>query len=70
MPEIHFEEIRHFAPENFHSLVEMQSTRQRIETTTDKWDRTTERTIYYKGSKIVGMQTRTVSGYRYYIRKE
>ena len=70
MPKIEFDEIRHLGPENFHSLVELPSTKQKSEITVDKWDRKIERTMFYRGAKIIGMQTRTACGYRYYVRKD
>jgi hypothetical protein len=51
---VQYEEIKHFGPENFLSLVDA---------------RVTERLVFYKGSRILGMQVRNVNGYRYYIRK-
>ena len=67
--QIQYEELRHFGPENFCAMVDTPSTKQASKTTTDQFDRQTEQTVFYRGSKILGMQTRSVCGYRYYIRK-
>ena len=66
---IQYEEIRHFGLENFVFLVDAPSTKRRSSTTKDEFDRVTERLVFYKGSRILGMQVRNVNGYRYYIRK-
>jgi hypothetical protein len=66
---VEYEEIRHFGPENFSSLVDAQSTKRKSSATKDRFDRVTERTVFYKGNRIIGMQVRNANGYRYYIRK-
>ena len=66
---VQFEEIKHFGPENFLSLVDAPSTKRKSSTTKDEYGRVTERLVFYKGSRILGMQVRNVNGYRYYIRK-
>jgi hypothetical protein len=65
---IRFDEIRHFGPENFCSLVDGPSTRSKSTVTTNYYGRQLEVTTYYRGSKILGYQERTSSGYRYYVR--
>ena len=66
---VEYEEIRHFGPENFASLVDTPSTKRKSATTKDQFDRVTERVVFYQGSRIIGMQVRNANGYRYYIRK-
>jgi len=66
---IQYEEIRHFGPENFVDLVECQSTGQKSSSRKDRFDRTIERIVFYRGSVILGMKIHDVTGYRYYIRK-
>ena len=64
-----YEEIRHFGLANFVSLVETPSTKQVSTKTTDRFDQTTERVVYYRGNRILGVQVRNITGYRYYVRK-
>ena len=66
---VSYEEIRHFSLENFVSLVDIPSTRQKSSTNKDKFGRDIERVVFYQGGRILGMQVRDVTGYRYYIRK-
>ena len=66
---VQYEEIKHFGPENFLSLVDAPSTSRKSSATKDEYGRVTERLVFYKGSRILGMQVRKVNGYRYYIRK-
>ena len=67
---IKYEEIRHFGPENFAALVDAPSTKRKASTTKDRFDRITERVLFYRGSRILGMQVRDMTGYRYYIRND
>ena len=66
---VQFEEIKHFGRENFLSLVDTPSTKRKASTTKDEYGRVTERLVFYKGSRIIGMQIRNINGYWYYIRK-
>ena len=66
---IRFDEIRHFGPENFCSLVDTPSTRSKSIVKTDEYGRQVETTTYYREARVLGYQQRDFSGYRYYIRK-
>ena len=67
---IQYEELRENASELFCHLVDTPSKKQKTKVSTDKSGRKTEKTTFYVGSKIIGMQTRTACGYRYYVRQE
>ncbi len=56
--------------ENFLDLVDTPSTRNKLSITTDRYNgHKVERTTFYKGSKVIGVQIRNVTGYHYYLRK-
>lgn len=71
MTTIAFVELLQTAPENFSHYVESQSTRTQSQTKTDFYGRTTETTVFYRGSRILGKLVRDpLCGYRYYLRKD
>lgn len=71
MSNIIFVELLQTAAENFSHYVESQSTRSTSSKRVDKFDRTTETTLFYRGSRILGKQVRDpLCGYRYYLRKD
>jgi hypothetical protein len=65
-----YDEITHFAAENFCFLVDTPSTREKRTMRLDDFGRTIETIVFYRGSRILGKQVRDVCGWRYYLRKE
>jgi len=65
---IHYVEI--LRPENFASLVDAPSTKQRSSSTKNQFNQVTERVIFYQRNRIIGVQVRDVTGYRYFLRAD
>jgi len=53
---------------NFDHYVSSKATRQESSKWRDSHGRIIETTVYYRGLKIIGKQTRDSFGYRYFLR--